>query len=107
MTTRISSSVRWLVVTTLASGAVSALAHHPFGVCKSDGADVVCTGGFSDGSPAPGVALEVYDYAHTPVLKGKLGDDSTLRFARPQGPFYVLFDVGPGHTVEVDHSEIR
>ncbi|MDP3368191.1 MAG: hypothetical protein Q8S49_19430, partial [Pseudomonas sp.] len=27
-------------------------------------------------------------------------------FKRPDGEFYVLFDAGPGHVVEIDHTEI-
>jgi hypothetical protein len=31
---------------------------------------------------------------------------STLTFKRPDGEFYVLFDAGPGHVVEVDYADI-
>jgi hypothetical protein len=39
-------------------------------------------------------------------MAGKLGKDGTLTFVRPKGPYYVLFDVGPGHQAIVEHDEI-
>jgi hypothetical protein len=29
-----------------------------------------------------------------------------MTFKRPDSEFYVLFDAGPGHVVEVDHADI-
>ena len=46
------------------------------------------------------------DHADRRLLAGKLGKDGTLTFARPKGPYYVLFDVGPGHQAVVEHDEI-
>lgn len=84
-----------------------ALAHNPVVECRQVSADtIVCRGGFSDGSLAPGVRLDVLNYDDKVLLAGKLGKDSTLSFKKPQGEFYVLFDAGPGHVVEVDHAEI-
>ena len=54
----------------------------------------------------PGVTLDVIGYDEQVLVGGKLGDDSTLTFKRPDGEFYVLFDAGPGHVVEVDHADI-
>ncbi|MNL87971.1 hypothetical protein D3C87_2174180 [compost metagenome] len=45
-------------------------------------------------------------YDEQVLVGGKLGDDSTLTFKRPDGEFYVLFDAGPGHVVEVDYADI-
>lgn len=89
--------------------AVSAAeAHHPTCQCwMVDGQTVRCTGGFSDGSKAPGVVLDVIAYDEQVLVKGRLGADSTLAFPRPAQDFYVLFDAGPGHTVEVEHSAIK
>ncbi|WP_425930059.1 hypothetical protein [Pseudomonas sp. NyZ201] len=84
-----------------------ALAHNPMCQCEPiDGERIKCTGGFSDGSGAPGVTLDVIGYDETVLVPGKLGDDSTLTFKRPDGEFYVLFDAGPGHVVEIDHADI-
>lgn len=84
-----------------------ALAHNPMCQCEPlDGEQIKCTGGFSDGSGAPGVTLDVIGYDETVLVPGKLGDDSTLTFKRPAGEFYVLFDAGPGHVVEIDYADI-
>ncbi|MBP2228703.1 hypothetical protein J2847_001994 [Azospirillum agricola] len=88
--------------------ASTAQAHYPICECRmADGRTVVCTGGFSDGSKAPGVVLDVIAYDEQVLVKGKLGEDSTLSFARPAQDFYVLFDAGPGHTVEIEHTAIK
>lgn len=85
-----------------------ALAHNPLCECKEiDGEQIRCTGGFSDGSGAPGVTLDVIGYDESILLPGKLGPDSTLTFKKPAGEFYVLFDAGPGHVVEVDQGDIQ
>jgi len=90
-----------------ALASASAWAHNPVASCKAVGADkVLCKGGFSDGSAAPGVTLDVISYDEKVLLPGKLSQDSTLEFAKPDQEFYILFDAGPGHVVEIDQSEI-
>ncbi len=85
-----------------------ALAHNPMCECKTiEGEQIRCIGGFSDGSGAPGVTLDVIGYDETILVPGKLGADSTLTFKRPDGEFYVLFDAGPGHIVEIDQADIE
>ena len=85
-----------------------ALAHNPMCECKEiEGAQIRCTGGFSDGSGAPGVTLDVIGYDETILVPGKLGADSTLTFKKPDAEFYVLFDAGPGHIVEIDQADIE
>jgi len=85
-----------------------ALAHNPMCECKQiDGEQIRCTGGFSDGSGAPGVTLDVIGYDETILVPGKLGADSTLTFKKPDAEFYVLFDAGPGHVVEIDQADIE
>ena len=84
-----------------------AWAHNPMCQCESvDAEQIKCTGGFSDGSGAPGVTLDVIGYDESVLVPGKLGDDSTMTFKRPNGEFYVLFDAGPGHVVEIDYADI-
>ncbi|AVO60288.1 MULTISPECIES: hypothetical protein [Pseudomonas] len=95
-----------LLASTLFSG--GALAHNPMCECKQiDGEQIRCTGGFSDGSGAPGVTLDVIGYDETILVPGKLGADSTLTFKKPDAEFYVLFDAGPGHVVEIDQADIE
>jgi len=40
-------------------------------------------------------------------VPGKLGQDSSLTCKKPDGEFYVLFDAGPGHIVEIDQADIE
>ncbi|WNW10834.1 hypothetical protein RRX38_06595 [Pseudomonas sp. DTU_2021_1001937_2_SI_NGA_ILE_001] len=85
----------------------TALAHNPICQCEQvDAENIRCTGGFSDGSAAPGVTLDVIGYDETILVPGKLGADSTLTFKKPDTEFYVLFDAGPGHVVEIDQADI-
>jgi len=85
-----------------------ALAHNPMCECKAgEDGQIRCTGGFSDGSGAPGVTLDVIGYDETILVPGKLGADSTMTFKRPDSEFYVLFDAGPGHIVEIDQADIE
>jgi hypothetical protein len=87
--------------------ASTAWAHNPVVECRQVSDDtIICRGGFSDGSLAPGVKLDVVGYDDKVLMAGKLGMDSTLSFKKPAGEFFVLFDAGPGHIVEVDHAEI-
>ncbi|MCL6687165.1 hypothetical protein M8R19_00385 [Pseudomonas sp. R3.Fl] len=103
-----STRLRRLALAALLLGlAGTAQAHNP--VCECEGVDagkIRCKGGFSDGSGAPGVTLDVIGYDERILVPGKLGEDSTLTFERPEGEFYVLFDAGPGHVVEIDHADI-
>ena len=90
------------------AAASPAHAHYPVCECKMvDAGTVKCTGGFSDGSKAPGVILDVISYDEQVLVKGKLDTNSSITFPRPAQDFYVLFDAGPGHTVEVEHSAIK
>ena len=85
-----------------------AQAHNPMCECKSvEDGQIRCTGGFSDGSGAPGVTLDVIGYDETILVPGKLGADSSMTFKRPDAEFYVLFDAGPGHIVEIDQADIE
>jgi len=86
----------------------AALAHNPMCECKQiENEQIRCTGGFSDGSGAPGVTLDVIGYDETILVPGKLGEDSTVTFKKPKSEFYVLFDAGPGHVVEIDQADIQ
>jgi len=86
----------------------AAWAHHPIAECKQLAEQMIeCEGGFSDGSKAAGVSLEVIGYDNKVLITDKLDKDSKLRFKRPDVDFYVLFDAGPGHIVEIDQSDIQ
>ena len=97
-----------LLLVLSASFSTSALAHNPMCECKAiDAEQIECTGGFSDGSGAPGVTLDVIGYDETILVPGKLGADSKMTFKKPGAEFYVLFDAGPGHVVEIDQADIQ
>ncbi len=86
----------------------SAWAHNPICECNAvTQTEIECIGGFSDGSTAPGVTLDVIGYDEETLLAGQLDTNSRLRFQRPEQEFYILFDAGPGHVVEIDHAEIE
>jgi hypothetical protein len=93
------------VLATLAMTA-PALAHYPFCTCALRDGSITCTGGFSDGSGAEGVKLDVISYDEEVLIPGKFGADSKVSFKRPDREFYVLFDAGPGHVVEIDWHDI-
>ncbi|MCJ2188823.1 hypothetical protein [Novosphingobium beihaiensis] len=98
---------RALALVLLTGIAAPVLAHEPVLKCVLLDKDTVrCKGGYAEGEDAPGVNVEVIDYAGKTVLARKLGRDSTLTFPRPDTGYYVLFDVGPGSQAIVEHDEI-
>lgn len=90
----------------LASVSATAFAHSPSLQCKHQNTNITCEGGFSDGSSAFGVIIEVKDYDDKVLFSGKLDKSSKITFGAPKGDFYVKFDAGPGHIIEVDHTDI-
>lgn len=90
----------------LLAAATPAYAHYPFCTCEKHGDSIRCKGGFSDGTSAEGVKLDVIGYDESVLIPGKFGKESVVEFKPPSAEFYVLFDAGPGHVVEVDHNDI-
>ncbi len=91
-------------------GALSAvaMAHEPIARCTAiDARTIRCKGGYADGEGAPGTTMDVIAHDGTVLIAGKLDKASTLTFTRPEGGFYVLFDVGPGHQAVIEHDEIE
>jgi hypothetical protein len=68
---------------------------------------VACKGGFSDGSDAAGMAVSVKAYDERVLAKGTLGGDSTWRFAKPAGEYFVRLEDGGEHSAEVDHTDVK
>lgn len=82
-------------------------AHTPLMACFDNGdGTITCNGGFSDGSTATGVALRVEDSRGTPLIEGKMDEDSEYTFETPKEPFTVIFDAGPGHVVREKSENI-
>jgi len=95
-----------LIILSLAL-AGSALAHTPLCSCYDNGdGSITCEGGFSDGSSAAGVAVRVEDQSGKVLIKGKMDDLSEFSFKKPSGAYKVLFDAGPGHSIEIKGQEI-
>jgi len=102
-----SAALRLAAGVGLCMASAAAWAHFPVGQCKAlDEHTIQCKGGFSDGSNAPGLTLEVISYDEKILLSDKLDKNSSITFKRPAVPFYILFDAGAGHTVEVDHTQV-
>jgi len=103
----LSGALRLAVGMGLCVASAAAWAHFPVGQCKAiDEHTIQCKGGFSDGSNAPGLTLDVISYDEKILLSDKLDKNSSITFKRPAVPFYILFDAGAGHTVEVDHTQV-
>ncbi|MCD6153617.1 MAG: hypothetical protein J7J07_06870 [Syntrophobacterales bacterium] len=84
-----------------------ASAHTPLCSCYDNGdGTITCEGGFSDGSSAAGVNMTVQDKSNKVLTKGKMNEDSEFNFKKPDGPYKVIFDAGPGHVVEVNGEDI-
>ncbi len=109
MNATFAKSARAALLGALLTASAGVLAHNPMAECKpaADKEQIQCTGGFSDGSGAAGVTMDVISYDEQILVPGKLDKDSKLTFKRPDGEFYVLFDAGPGHVVEIDHVDIQ
>jgi len=87
--------------------ATIASAHTPLCSCYDNGdGTITCEGGFSDGSSAAGVVMTVKDKSGKVLTKGKMNEDSEFNVKKPDGPYTVIFDAGPGHVVEVDGKDI-
>jgi hypothetical protein len=84
-----------------------AVADYPFCRCKRAGSEVQCRAGFSDGESAEGAALEIISDDGATATRMIFGPGSTISFKPPAAGFYVLFDAGPGLTVEVEQADIR
>lgn len=96
-----------LAVLFLALSGLPALAHYPFCTCAKNGPEIICEGGFSDGTSAEGVKLDVISYDEDVLVPAKFGASSKISFPKPEGEFYILFDAGPGHIVEVDYQDVE
>ena len=85
----------------------AAQAHTPLCSCYDNGdGSVTCEGGFSDGSSAAGIQMQIEDGAGKVLIKGKMDDDSEFTFDKPAGDYKVQFDAGEGHKITVNGKEI-
>lgn len=85
----------------------AALAHTPLLTCydNMDGT-ATCEGGFSDGSSASGISMKVLDTEGNILVEGVMDEDSSFVFDIPEVPYVVLFDAGPGHSIEIKGEDV-
>ncbi|SDZ77761.1 hypothetical protein SAMN05660420_00259 [Desulfuromusa kysingii] len=82
-------------------------AHSAFMACYDNGdKTITCYGEFSDGSSAAGTPIRVIDLEKKDLLTGTIDDIGEFTFTRPQIPFTVIFDAGPGHIVKEKSTNI-
>ena len=82
-------------------------AHTPLCSCYDNGdGTVTCEGGFSDGSSAAGVSMQVKDDNGKLLVSGKMDEDSEFTFDKPAGSYKVRFYAGEGHEVEISGEDI-
>jgi hypothetical protein len=82
-------------------------AHTPYMACFDNGdGTITCNGEFSDGASAAGVSMQVTDGQGRTLHQGRMDDDGEFRFPRPEVPFIVIFDAGPGHVVRENSDTI-
>lgn len=91
----------------LLAPAAPVAAHTPLFNCYAmGGGEILCEGGFSDGSSAAGIAVHVLDGEGEVVLEGEMNANSEFEFERPEGAYSVRFDAGEGHRIEVAEDQI-
>jgi hypothetical protein len=85
---------------------VSAWAHTPLMSCFDAGdGNIICEGGFSDGSSASGVNFRVEQDGKI-ILETKLDQYGEVQFSKPDKPYEAVFDAGAGHKVRIKSKDI-
>ncbi len=87
--------------------AAAAFAHTPICSCYDNGdGTITCEGGFSDGSSAAGVKIEVKDKDGKVLISGEMNESSEFVFEKPKTEYEVVFDAGPGHVITTSGEDI-
>ncbi len=85
----------------------TAYAHTPLMVCFDNGDNTItCQGGFSDGSSAAGVLMQIQTPSGRIILSGRMDSTAEFIFTKPRGDFVVVLDAGPEHQVKVPGRQI-
>jgi hypothetical protein len=85
---------------------VSAWAHTPLMSCFDAGdGNIICEGGFSDGSSASGVDFRVEQDGKV-ILETKMDEYGEVQFSKPDKPYVAIFSAGKGHEVRVKGKDI-
>ncbi len=84
-----------------------ALAHSPIFDCYDNGdGTVYCQGGFSDGSSAAGVEVNVLDGEGNIIETTALDSNAELTIDMPEGDYAVELNAGEGHSIVIDGENI-
>ncbi len=87
--------------------ASAAYAHTPLMICFDNGDNTItCQGGFSDGSSAAGVLMQIQTPSGRIILSGRMDSTAEFTFQKPRGDFMVVLDAGPEHQVRVPGRQI-
>lgn len=82
-------------------------AHTPLLSCYDNGdGTITCEGGYSDGTAGAGVKMRVVDESGKNLIAGKMNEDSEFTVKKPNVPYTVIFDAGPGHVCKVKGEDI-
>jgi len=82
-------------------------AHTPLLSCYDNGdGTITCEGGYSDGTAGAGVKMRVVDESGKNLMAGKMNEDSEFTVKKPNVPYTVIFDAGPGHVCKVKGEDI-
>ncbi len=82
-------------------------AHTPLCSCWDEGdGTIICEGGFTDGSAAEGIALNVRDKKGEMLIGGKMDEYSEFSFKKPSVPYTVFFEAGEGHVKKINSVNI-
>lgn len=102
------TSMKHFLIASALALSFAANAHAPGLSCQLQGETVQCIGSYSDGSSAFGVDIKVLDYNDKVLFEGTLDKESRIEFPKPAASeYYVKFDGGPGHILELDHADIQ
>ncbi|GAA0812567.1 hypothetical protein GCM10009111_06700 [Colwellia asteriadis] len=87
----------------------AAQAHFPLLNCQltAQQQQLSCVAGYSDGSLAGKVTLNVFNYDEEPLLSINTASDGSITFTPPKGEYYIVFDPGHESPAEFDYAELN
>ncbi|GAA3925060.1 hypothetical protein [Litoribacillus peritrichatus] len=105
--------MRYILLMVLTAVSLQARAHYPLLNCEfteneqSATEQVFCDAGFSDGTKAPNVVMEVFSEDDETLVSGHTDATAKFQFDRPEGVFFIIMDAGPGHVIEISDEEVN
>ena len=110
--------IRSLILILISLFSLQAFAHYPLLNCQFVAAEkevaeqevveqVSCEAGFSDGTKAPNVIMDVFSEDDETLATGHTNEKAMFQFERPDGIFFIIMDAGPGHVIEISDEEVN